>query len=206
MFVRFRKIRNRTQVSILEARRTAGKVRNEHIASLGSIAQPMTVAGRQSFWANLWDRLASLSNRIGPDDQAKIKNAVHARIPTVMPDEVKAAEAQYWDDWRSSFLQSGAREREGAAAAIDRAEWNEEVAAMFAENRADVLKGEHPGQLIVGKLLALKLGYKSPADGAKVIMANGEEGIYREAKRPDRNDRRRRRNGLRFTPKRADTT
>src|ERR1700722_4654657 len=92
MFVRFRKTPNRLQVSILEAHRAGGKVTNEHIASVGSIKVPMSVGGRQTFWANLWDRLTSLSNRIGPDEQAKIRNAIHARIPMVMPDEV-AAEA-----------------------------------------------------------------------------------------------------------------
>jgi hypothetical protein len=81
MFVRFRPTPRRLQVSILETRRTAGKVTNEHIASLGSIEVPMTVGSRQTFWANLWARLASLSNRICPDDQAKIRNAVHAASP-----------------------------------------------------------------------------------------------------------------------------
>jgi hypothetical protein len=40
MFVRFRMVRGRLQASILETRRAAGKVVNEHIASLGSIAVP----------------------------------------------------------------------------------------------------------------------------------------------------------------------
>jgi hypothetical protein len=40
MFVRFRTTPCRLQVSILEARRSARKVTNEHIASLGSVAVP----------------------------------------------------------------------------------------------------------------------------------------------------------------------
>jgi hypothetical protein len=60
MFVRFRQTPRRLQASIVETRRKAGKV-----ASLGTIGLPMTVRGRQAFWAYLWDRLATLSNRVG---------------------------------------------------------------------------------------------------------------------------------------------
>jgi|SRR5271155_5496738 len=95
MFVRFRRTPRRLQASVVETRRKAGKVASEHVAGLGSIALPMTVRGRQAFWAHLRDRLATLSNRIGPDDQARIRNAVHIRIPMVMPEEANA-EAAYW--------------------------------------------------------------------------------------------------------------
>jgi hypothetical protein len=60
MFVRFRTVRHRLQASILETRRNNGRVTNEHIASLGSVLLPLTVSGRQAFWANLWERLRSL--------------------------------------------------------------------------------------------------------------------------------------------------
>jgi hypothetical protein len=94
MFVRFRKTPRRLQVSILETSRKAGKVASEHVASLGSVTLPMTVRGRQAFWAYLWDRLATLSNRVGAEDQARIRNAVHARIPMVLPDEAAAVPAR----------------------------------------------------------------------------------------------------------------
>jgi hypothetical protein len=122
MFVRFRTTPRRIQVSILEARRNGRRVTNEHVASLGSISVPMTVVARQAFWADLWDRLTSPSNRIGADDQAKIRNAIHARIPMVLPDEANAGEAAYWATWNASFSESGARERERAARAIEQAE------------------------------------------------------------------------------------
>jgi hypothetical protein len=200
MFVRFRKTPNRLQVSILEAHRAVGKVTNEHIASLGSIELSMSVGSRQAFWAYLWDRLASLSNRIGADDQAKIRNAVHARIPMVMPEEANADEAAYWEKYSAVFVEKGARHREDAAEAIKRAELTEGVAAVFAENRTAALKGERPMErVVVGELLAPG-GAKPTPDGTPIIMANGEPGIYRAPKRPDRNDRRRRRNGHRFTP------
>jgi hypothetical protein len=47
----------------------------------------MTVRGRQAYWAYLWGRLAGLSDRIGADDQARIRKAVHGRIPMVPPEE-----------------------------------------------------------------------------------------------------------------------
>jgi hypothetical protein len=203
MFVRFRTTPRRLQVSILESRRTAEKVINEHIVSLGAIEVPMTVAGRLAFWDKLWARLGTLSNRIGADDQTKIKNAVHARIPMVMPDEANADEAAYWEKYSAVWVQHGTRERERAAEAIKQAETEESIAAIFAEYRAAALKGERPmDRNIVGKLLAKRTGHPpSLPDGTPVIMANGEAGIVRNPKRPNRNDRRRRRNGHRFTPK-----
>jgi hypothetical protein len=204
MFVRFRTTPRRLQVSILEARRSARKVTNEHIASLASIPVPMTVAERQAFWARLWERLATLSNRVGADDQAKIRNAVHARIPMVMPDEANADEAEYWARWGGSFADHGARKREHAAALIAEAEIEEGVAAAFADNCAAALRGERPmDRIVVGDLLAAKVG-KPPPEGTPCFRANGEAAVVRYAKRPGRNDRRRRRHGVRYTPKAAE--
>jgi hypothetical protein len=94
--------------------------------------------------------------------------------------------------------------------AIERAENHEGLAPIFAENRAAVLRGEHvednPRSLVL-EILAAQLGLSGPAaaqynppDGTPIVMTNGEPGIYHAPKRPDRNDRRRRRNGHRFTP------
>jgi hypothetical protein len=204
MFVRLRTTPRRLQVSILETRRTARKVTNEHIASLGSIVVPMTVGDRQAFWANLWGRLTSLSNRIGADDQAKIRNAVHARIPMVLPDEANADEAAYWETWGASFAKDGARKRKHAADVIEQAELDEGVAAEFAANRAAALRGDRRmDRVVVGELLAAKVG-KPPLDGTPCVMANGEVSVYRTPKRPGRNDRRRRRRGVRFTPPKVE--
>jgi hypothetical protein len=202
MFVRFRKTPNRLQVSILEAHRAGGKVTNEHIASLGSIEVPMSVGGRQLFWANLWDRLTSLSNRIGADDQAKIRNAMHARIPMVMPDEANAEEAAYWERYSATFMESGAREREHAQQLIKQAETSEGIAAVFADNRTAALKGERPMERgVVGELLAAKAGVgRAPHDGDTFVRANGEPAVYRERTRNRPMDLRRRRGGFRFTP------
>jgi hypothetical protein len=210
MFVRFRQSHHRLQVSVLGTRRVAGKVTSEHVGSLGSVAVPTTVAGRLAFWENLWERLTALSNRISADDQTKIRNAVHARIQMVLPDEANADEAAYWEKYSAVFAERGVREREDAARAyaeaIDSAEMDESFSAVFAENRAAALKGQRlegkrMDRMLVGELLAPGC-LEPPADGTPIIMANGEPGIYRAAKRPFRNDRRRRRGGFRLTRKR----
>jgi hypothetical protein len=105
MFVRFRQSHHRLQVSVLGTRRVAGKVTSEHVGSLGSVAVPTTVAGRLAFWENLWERLTALSNRISADDQTKIRNAVHARIQMVLPDEANADEAAYWEKYSAVFAE-----------------------------------------------------------------------------------------------------
>jgi hypothetical protein len=100
MFVRFRQNARRLQVSLVETRRAGGKVKHEHIASLGSIKLPLSIADRIAFWQRLHERLARLSNRIDP---ATILGAIHAKVPMVTPQEqhqLKLENAQaderYW--------------------------------------------------------------------------------------------------------------
>jgi hypothetical protein len=94
MFVRFRQSRLRLQVSLLETRRIDGKVRNEHVANLGSVEMPATVACRLAFWARLHERLAKLSNRADAATQGKILGNIHARIPMVTLDEQRALQLE----------------------------------------------------------------------------------------------------------------
>jgi|SRR5262244_2412646 len=61
MFVRFRDAGRRLQVSLVETRRADGKVRHEHIASLGSIVMPTTVLSRHQ--AEVMHILRSLNAR-----------------------------------------------------------------------------------------------------------------------------------------------
>ena len=103
MFVRFRQTKHRLQLSLAETRRIDGRVRHEHIASLGSIENPPTARARTAFWQRLHERLAKLSNRIDPATQGRILGAVHARIPMVTPDEQRSlqlenakADEQFW--------------------------------------------------------------------------------------------------------------
>jgi DNA modification methylase len=63
--------------------RVGGKVRHEHIASLGSIETPLSIANRVAFWQRVHERLAKLSNRIDPATQGKIRGDIHSRIPMV---------------------------------------------------------------------------------------------------------------------------
>jgi hypothetical protein len=89
MFVRFRQTPHRLQLSLVETRREGGKVRHEHIASLGAIITPLTVADRVAFWTSLHQRLDRLSNRLDGEGQAKILAAVHARVPMPTVDETR---------------------------------------------------------------------------------------------------------------------
>jgi hypothetical protein len=66
MFVRFRETRNRLQVSLVEARRIDGKARHEHVAGLGSIEMPPSIADRIAFWNRLHQRLARTVMRTKP--------------------------------------------------------------------------------------------------------------------------------------------
>jgi hypothetical protein len=103
MFVRFRETAYRLQLSLIETRRVDGKVRHEHVASLGSIETPPMVANRIAFWARLHERLARLSNRLDGETQGKVLGAVHARVPMPTADEQRAlqlenakADAEQW--------------------------------------------------------------------------------------------------------------
>jgi hypothetical protein len=53
MHVRARLHRRRTQISLLDTRRVDGKVRQEHIASVGSFPSEMTPADRLAFWTQV---------------------------------------------------------------------------------------------------------------------------------------------------------
>lgn len=94
MFVRFRSSHRRLQLSLVETHREGGKVRHEHVASLGAVEVPSSIHGRLTFWAKLPDRLARLANRITPEDYAKILGAVHARVPMVTPDEQRSLQEE----------------------------------------------------------------------------------------------------------------
>jgi hypothetical protein len=87
MFVRFRETPYGLAMSLVETRRENGRVRHEHVASLGSVETPLTVAERVAFWSRLHERLARLSNRIDDETQGKVLGAVHARVPMPTADE-----------------------------------------------------------------------------------------------------------------------
>src|SRR6516165_7986032 len=94
MFVRFRQSGRRLQASLVETRRLDGKVRHEHVASLGSTVIAPSVSDRIAFWQNLHERLARLANRIDAGTQAKILGAVRDRIPMVTMEEIRALQLE----------------------------------------------------------------------------------------------------------------
>ena len=109
MFVRFQQQGRRLQPSLMQTRRVDGKVRSEHIASLGSVDADVSVRARIAFWAKLPERLARLANRVGPDEHGKIYGALHARIPMVTVEEQRAVQQEnakdderFWETLRDS--------------------------------------------------------------------------------------------------------
>ena len=116
MFVRFRRQANRLQASLIETCRASGKVVAEHIGTLGSVDAAMSVRERIAFWAKLPGRLASLGNRVGPDEHAKLYAAIHARIPMVTSDEQRAIQGENAKDEESFW---GAMRDINAATAED---------------------------------------------------------------------------------------
>jgi hypothetical protein len=87
MFTRFRIVGHRLQISLVETRRVDGKVSHEHIASLGSIHEPITTADRIAFWSRVHQRMAKLSNRIDASASGKILGDIHAKVPMVTIDD-----------------------------------------------------------------------------------------------------------------------
>jgi hypothetical protein len=60
MFVRFRQSQDGLHVCLVSTRRIDGKVKQEHVASFGSVEMPLTVEGRVAFWRSAHQRLTKL--------------------------------------------------------------------------------------------------------------------------------------------------
>ena len=153
MFVRFRQTAYRLQVSLVETRRIEGKVKHEHVASLGSIPDPPSTAERLAFWQKLHERLARLSNRV---DAAKVLGEVHERIPMVTPGEQRAlqlynakADEKFWgflheanaDEAKGNKLLAADAERKALAAQVRATDAAGKVAAA-QERLAKIERGE----------------------------------------------------------------
>lgn len=91
MFVRFRQTKRLLQVSLIETRRVDGRVRHEHIASLGSVPREATSFDRFEFWTKLGEPLGKLANRLDSDGQAAIVATIDARIPAPTREEAERA-------------------------------------------------------------------------------------------------------------------
>jgi hypothetical protein len=155
MFVRFRQQGRRLQPSLMQTRRVDGKVRSEHIASLGSVDADMSVRERIAFWAKLPGRLDRLGNRVGADEHGKIYGALHDRIPMVTPEEQRAVQEEnakdderFWDAMRDI----GASNVEGHKALIARAE------TKIAEETPRVADADEKVEAAKSRLEKLKRG------------------------------------------------
>jgi hypothetical protein len=98
MWVRIRKSASKLRLSLVETRRVGGKVRHEHVASLGSILQAMTVVDRREFWRRLEPRLAALGNRI---DLESARALIAATVPPPTKAEINILDLEeYAAAWR----------------------------------------------------------------------------------------------------------
>lgn len=136
MFVRFRERNDRLLVSLVETHRRNGKVRQEHVADLGSIEHEPTIEARMTFWRQLHERLNRLSNRVDPAKVGHILGAVHARVPMATADELPTARAariernlKFWRGHRE-FAQAQIEASELSKAKIEQdiARWTTETA------------------------------------------------------------------------------
>jgi hypothetical protein len=83
MHIRSRLQHHRLQISLVQTRRINGKVRQEHIATLGSVPPDMTAADRVAFWTKVHPRLNRLSDLLNPAILAKVLGELHAKVPMV---------------------------------------------------------------------------------------------------------------------------
>jgi hypothetical protein len=94
MFVLFRTRRRRIYVTLAETARAAGKVRQTHIASIGSIPiaadEATTVRDRVRLWQAVHPRLAAL--KLDPQASGKIMAAIHRVIPMPRPEQAGSVE------------------------------------------------------------------------------------------------------------------
>jgi hypothetical protein len=175
MFTRFRDTGNRLQVSLVKPRRVDGKVRQSHIAGLGSIALPMTVESRLAFWRKVEDRLAKLGNVLG-DRAVKIRGELFARIPIPSIDEQRGvqlanarAHVEISERMRDMYAESVAgHERHEALAAEQTAKCRAalaKVSAMLAADRERVA-GIERGEDVSG-------GLGRPPDLIAIMRAAG---------------------------------
>ena len=102
--VRFRQIAAGLQCSLVETRRLDGKVRYEHVASLGLVPPSPSVGDRLAFWRRVYEQLAELADRIDAETQGQIISALHSRVPIVTPQRATGAACTPTPSWgRKSY-------------------------------------------------------------------------------------------------------
>lgn len=177
MFIRFRQNESHLQVSLVETRRIAGKVRHEHVASFGSVEWPPSVEARIAFWQRLHERLAKLSNRVDATAQAKVLGTIHARIPIVTLDEQRAlqlrnaeADEHFWS--RIHDMHAGTVEdQKGLASTVERA---------VAQGQAEMAKAAEARDTAKARRERLERGEDAPDGSGKPFTREDAERILRE--------------------------
>jgi hypothetical protein len=96
MHIRSRRHHRRLQISLIDTRRIDGKVRQEHVASLGSVPPDASVQDRVAFWTQVHPRLSRLDNRLDPATRGRVMGELHKLVPmvpvdTAVADKIKAA-------------------------------------------------------------------------------------------------------------------
>jgi regulator of replication initiation timing len=136
VFIRFRQTKHRLQVSIAECRRSSDRVRQEHIASCGSVPVEFSIQDRLTFWRRLFERFGRLANRINAATQQQLLGAISARIPMVTPEEQRALQLEndeiderFWTGLQEMHAQQAQDQKRLAAAA--------EKAAAASQEGAD---------------------------------------------------------------------
>jgi hypothetical protein len=90
MHIRSRLHHQRLQISLIDTRRIDGKVRQEHIASLGSVPPDPSVQDRRTFWTQVHPRLSRLDNRLDTATRGRIMGELHKLVPMVSLDAAVA--------------------------------------------------------------------------------------------------------------------
>jgi hypothetical protein len=138
-----KKPHQRLEVSIVETRRENGKVRQQHISSLGSYDLHGGLRERERFWIDCEDRLGRLANRIGPE-MDRLRQTIAARIPPLTDEDRAAMNAAAWDQlegwWsgmgESRIEQAQDSEKEAVALRSDAA-MTEALGKLVKQVRAD---------------------------------------------------------------------
>jgi hypothetical protein len=175
MFVRFRRSGSRLQASLIETQRADGKVRYEHVASLGSIEDPPTFKERIDFWRRLHERIGQLSNRVDTATQAKALGAVHARVPMPTIEDIRALQLQnseanekFWTGLRD-IRQARADDHKQLLATIQQTiETAEADAKAAAEKACDA--GERASRLRAGEDVVGGLGKQPTQEDLERIL------------------------------------
>jgi hypothetical protein len=132
MHIRSRLHHRRLQISLIDTRRVEGKVRQQHVASLGSIPPGMTVQDRVKFWTQLHPRLSRLDNRLGPAERARIMGELYAVVPMVPINDAIAGKV----DVARRNMDTSTRLRDMFQETVD----NQKV--MLAKLQRDIAEGE----------------------------------------------------------------